>query len=226
MHNSEENKVDLTVRRIVNVPDEKMSISTVSTSSIDRRSSYGEAFASNRESFESNPYEFLRRTSSLESSDRLNFRRSQNDMQVMTFRIRALDEKVEKIVKDAGMNMHSNGIYERGVAFSARLTDNSSVQSRNNLIFTDVLTNIGQAYDPESGVFKCPFYGRYLFSLKIRAPDYKQVSVEILAKSHVIATLTAGDTNVDKSTASVTVVVSLLFITVHIQLECCGIMSL
>ncbi|KAL4236392.1 hypothetical protein ACF0H5_004777 [Mactra antiquata] len=112
-------------------------------------------------------------------------------------------------LSDAGMNMHSNGIYERGVAFSARLTDNSSVQSRNNLIFTDVLTNIGQAYDPESGVFKCPFYGRYLFSLKIRAPDYKQVSVEILAKSHVIATLTAGDTNVDKSTASVTVVVSL-----------------
>jgi hypothetical protein len=109
---------------------------------------------------------------------------------------------------DAGVNV-GNGPAGKGVAFTARLRNNVTARSLQNLIFDDVLTNIGNAYNPDTGIFKVPYSGRYLFSLTVRAQYQRQVCTEIVAEPTVIGQLTAGDSEIDRASASVTVVVIL-----------------
>lgn len=94
----------------------------------------------------------------------------------------------------------------RGAAFTARLKENTAFRSLDTIIFDDVLTNIGGGYNPETGTFKTPYSGRYLFSLTICAQNQKQVWAEIVADSHVIGQLAAGDQDIDRASASVSVV--------------------
>jgi len=94
----------------------------------------------------------------------------------------------------------------RGAAFTARLKEPTAFRSLDTIIFDDVLTNIGSGYNPETGIFKVPFSGRYLFSLTICAQNQKQVWAEILADGVVIGQLAAGDQEIDRASASVSVV--------------------
>ncbi|XP_060587429.1 complement C1q-like protein 2 [Ruditapes philippinarum] len=149
-----------------------------------------------------------RRLSSSDAGEKSDYRRLQNEMQIMTFKVRALEEKVEKIVKEAGINLQ-NGPTGRGVAFTARLKEHVTVRSLETIKFDDVLTNIGKSYFPSTGVFKVPYSGRYLFSLTVRAQYQKQVCAEIIAEPHVIGQLAAGDSEIERASASITVVVSL-----------------
>lgn len=111
-------------------------------------------------------------------------------------------------VSEAGLNLQ-NGSSGRGVAFTARLKENATVRSLETIIFDDVITNIGKAYNPNTGIFKAPFAGRYLFSLTVRAQYHKQVVAEIIAEPQVIGQLAAGDSEIERASASVTIVVSL-----------------
>ena len=51
------------------------------------------------------------------------------------------------------------------VAFNVRASSNVVVNTGDIIKFTDVMTNIGNAYDPVSGKFIAPFNGTYEFTL-------------------------------------------------------------
>jgi hypothetical protein len=53
------------------------------------------------------------------------------------------------------------------VSFSAFIPDGSSIGHGLDVIlpFHSVITNVGGAYNPTSGVFTCPFDGEYYFSV-------------------------------------------------------------
>ncbi|XP_069135406.1 complement C1q tumor necrosis factor-related protein 3-like [Argopecten irradians] len=51
-----------------------------------------------------------------------------------------------------------------GVAFSAYLSQDTNVQGIGNVFkFDNVITNVGNAYNPTTGVFTCPVSGTYVF---------------------------------------------------------------
>ncbi|XP_062391033.1 complement C1q-like protein 4 [Sardina pilchardus] len=57
------------------------------------------------------------------------------------------------------------------VAFSAGLTDSGYIESGNaelNLVFTRVITNVGQAYSSTTGFFTAPVKGVYYFRFTVR----------------------------------------------------------
>ncbi|XP_062384614.1 complement C1q tumor necrosis factor-related protein 3-like [Sardina pilchardus] len=56
------------------------------------------------------------------------------------------------------------------VAFSAALTDSGYIQSGNtdlNLVFTKIITNVGQAYSSTTGFFTAPVRGVYYFRFTV-----------------------------------------------------------
>ncbi|VDI50519.1 Hypothetical predicted protein [Mytilus galloprovincialis] len=71
---------------------------------------------------------------------------------------------VEKLVKEA-LILNTAG----SVAFSASLSDDSHVDADEVIKFDTVWVNIGNGYDPDSGVFTAPKSGLYLISNTIRA---------------------------------------------------------
>lgn len=86
------------------------------------------------------------------------------------------------------------------------MKDNTTVRALQTIVFDDVLTNIGGGYNPETGIFKVPYTGRYLFSLTVRAQNERQVWAEIVAEPVVIGQCDAGDTEIDHASASISVV--------------------
>ncbi|XP_045157052.2 complement C1q-like protein 2 [Mercenaria mercenaria] len=189
----------------MNGASNKLGCATQPTTTAERRASMTSSGDTPEKSSSTNS---LRRMSSADAGEKGDYRRIQNDMQIMTFKVRALEEKVEKIVKEAGINLQ-NGPTGRGVAFTARLKEHVTVRSLEKIIFDEVITNIGKAYNPDTGIFKVPFTGRYLFSLTVRAQYQKQVCAEIVSEPHVIGQLAAGDSEIERASASVTVVASL-----------------
>uniref|UniRef100_A0A3Q2X8I4 C1q domain-containing protein n=1 Tax=Hippocampus comes TaxID=109280 RepID=A0A3Q2X8I4_HIPCM len=67
----------------------------------------------------------------------------------------------------AMMSLTMSFLGETKVAFAAALTDSGSVgpfDRETTLIFSKVFTNVGRAYDENSGVFTAPVGGVYVFS--------------------------------------------------------------
>ncbi|XP_062389528.1 complement C1q-like protein 2, partial [Sardina pilchardus] len=65
------------------------------------------------------------------------------------------------------------------VAFSAGLTDSGFMESGNtdlNLVFTKIITNVGQAYSSTTGFFTAPVRGVYYFRFNV---------VDILSSRHM-----------------------------------------
>ncbi|XP_071139370.1 complement C1q tumor necrosis factor-related protein 3-like [Mytilus edulis] len=70
------------------------------------------------------------------------------------------DEKIEKCAKQ-----DKNGlIHETQVAFHARLAKSVTLHGAQTVIFDKDITNIGNAYNPHTGLFKAPYAGLYFFS--------------------------------------------------------------
>ncbi|KAH3693665.1 complement C1q-like protein 4 [Dreissena polymorpha] len=138
------------------------------------------------------------------------YRRLHNDMQIVGFKVRALEEKLDKLMKDTdGGNETKHGSGRNAVAFTARLSTNRTFRSQQTILFDDVMTNVGNAYDVTSGTFKAPCAGRFLFSLTVRAQYHKQACAEIVAEPEVIGVVAAGDTEIERASSSLTVVTSL-----------------
>ena len=53
------------------------------------------------------------------------------------------------------------------MAFSAKLSRVLEINNNDVIKFDDVLTNVGNAYNPTSGKFVTPYNGSYLFTLVI-----------------------------------------------------------
>ncbi|XP_015458789.3 complement C1q-like protein 3 [Astyanax mexicanus] len=74
------------------------------------------------------------------------------------------------------------------VAFAASLGSNGIISTKNTfkkLIYKDVLTNVGHAYNPETGVFKAPVKGVYYIRFTATAPTSGLMSA-VLYKNQTV----------------------------------------
>ena len=65
-----------------------------------------------------------------------------------------------------GSQIKSTAAADTKVAFSAGLKDTGFIESGNNelnLVFTRIITNVGQAYSEKTGIFTAPVKGVYFF---------------------------------------------------------------
>jgi hypothetical protein len=61
-------------------------------------------------------------------------------------------------------------------AFFAALSNNTGpFKQDKDLVFTHVLTNYGDSYDPTNGIFTAPFNGIYQFTITISATGRQKV---------------------------------------------------
>ncbi|XP_036410800.1 complement C1q-like protein 4 [Megalops cyprinoides] len=76
------------------------------------------------------------------------------------------------------------------VAFYVALKEEFSTDEI--LKFTDVVTNLGQAYEPSSGKFTCPTTGVYFFSFHI-VKTGRRLWADLMVNKEVVASATALD---------------------------------
>ncbi|XP_060552777.1 complement C1q-like protein 4 [Ruditapes philippinarum] len=72
------------------------------------------------------------------------------------------------------------------VLFRARNVKNTSPSSGEVIIFQTVLTNIGSAYDHQSGMFTAPVAGLYIFTLQLCIADEQYIYFEIVVDDEPI----------------------------------------
>ena len=82
------------------------------------------------------------------------------------------------------------------VAFSASARSNRNYTYSDRIVFEDVLTNVGDHYNPTTGVFVCPVDGIYQFSLSVfRWYHPRKASATLLVDGAQVLT---SITNLDK----------------------------
>ncbi|XP_064601348.1 complement C1q tumor necrosis factor-related protein 4-like [Liolophura sinensis] len=95
----------------------------------------------------------------------------------VTKRQKVLEERLAKLEKDA-LSLKQE---ERVVAFSVRLRKNlENLTSAQAIIFGTVVTNIGGAYNPRTGIFRCPVSGLYQFFVSILGQRTERVETELV----------------------------------------------
>ncbi|BFZ06313.1 hypothetical protein BsWGS_09352 [Bradybaena similaris] len=78
------------------------------------------------------------------------------------------------------------------VAFFVGLSLNvGPVNDNSDLPFDKVITNVGNAFNPDTGRFTAPFNGTFLFSLTIAAQGRQRAAVELVLNRKMIATIWA-----------------------------------
>ncbi|XP_063438552.1 complement C1q tumor necrosis factor-related protein 3-like [Mytilus trossulus] len=82
----------------------------------------------------------------------------------------ALSEVISSLQRTNRLLGENSLISSIEVAFHARLTPYITLGSRQTVIFDQVITNIGQAYNQHSGHFTAPFDGIYFFACTFLRP--------------------------------------------------------
>ncbi|KAL4217383.1 hypothetical protein ACF0H5_023834 [Mactra antiquata] len=94
------------------------------------------------------------------------------------------------------------------VAFSAGITSSQTLHNGERVAFDSLYTNIGSAYDTNTGIFNCPFSGIYLFQVHTMASQDKSSWLELYHNSYYIFSL-YGHSNNEYGAASNSVILRL-----------------
>ncbi|KAJ7988115.1 hypothetical protein DPEC_G00320280 [Dallia pectoralis] len=105
---------------------------------------------------------------------------------------RLLKELTDRVQK---LESERDGVLtnETNVAFSASLPTGDKhtylgpFDSDRTMMYTEVTTNIGGAYNPETGHFTAPFQGVYFFMFSCYAGTTKKVNAELLKNGENVA---------------------------------------
>ncbi|XP_007247695.2 complement C1q-like protein 2 [Astyanax mexicanus] len=125
-------------------------------------------------------------------------------------RLRASESKVEELKKKVEEESHIN--QGKKVAFSAALlasgSGNTGPYSTDiTLVYKHIFTNIGNAYNPNTGIFTAPSRGVYAFRFDIHGGAGRTVGVNLYKKGQFVA---GTHTIQDKGSVSSSKGVSLL----------------
>uniref|UniRef100_A0A4W5RKH2 C1q domain-containing protein n=1 Tax=Hucho hucho TaxID=62062 RepID=A0A4W5RKH2_9TELE len=102
-------------------------------------------------------------------------------LQVLSYRVNATEFRVEQqqILLDELRRQNEDG---PKIAFTAALGGDGHIlpsERETNLAFSNVLTNVGDAYNPGSGVFNAPVKGVYYFSFSAFAYSQHNVCISL-----------------------------------------------
>lgn len=99
---------------------------------------------------------------------------------------------------------------EKPVTFFATLTDNIlNMGAHQNIVFDNVVTNEGDAYNPHHGIFVAPVTGTYVFTPTILAYNNAEVWCDLAVNNVAVARVYARGTDNRHDQGSITAVVSL-----------------
>ncbi|KAL8601339.1 hypothetical protein ACOMHN_054632 [Nucella lapillus] len=78
------------------------------------------------------------------------------------------------------------------VAFFAGLKDNTGPVSENtDLIFDSVITNVGDAFNMDTGRFTAPYNGTFQFTVVVAAQGRQRAAVDLVVNGRMVATIWA-----------------------------------
>ena len=78
-----------------------------------------------------------------------------------------------------------------------------------NIVFEDVVTNIGNAYDNQHGVFNAPVSGLYIFTTSLMSDHSIEYWAEIVVNGKVIVRLNERGTDDRHGSAAQTIIIAL-----------------
>ncbi|XP_041921417.1 involucrin-like isoform X2 [Alosa sapidissima] len=122
----------------------------------------------------------------LMEEQRVELRHTKAQLDTMETRLRASEKLVQQLRSDIAGNLNLTGSQmereERRVAFSASLITSGHVSvgpanTNLTLIYRNVITNIGDAYNNKTGIFTAPVRGVYYFTMFIYGSGHNWVSV-------------------------------------------------
>jgi hypothetical protein len=93
------------------------------------------------------------------------------------------------------------------VAFTAGVTSPSSSWNSGTLVFPVVITNVGNAYNPSTGIFTAPIHGNYVFFVNVQGYSNKSIYVGIVLNGSTKVRAMAYTSNTDYEDAGPNLVV-------------------
>lgn len=66
------------------------------------------------------------------------------------------------------------------IGFTASVTSSSSTWNSGTLVFPKIITNVGNGYNPSTGVFTAPIAGEYVFFVNVQAEGSRSIYVNIV----------------------------------------------
>ncbi|GAB1603188.1 caprin-2-like, partial, partial [Argonauta hians] len=79
------------------------------------------------------------------------------------------------------------------IAFSSRLSQHlNNVKVNETIVFDNIVTNFGNAYNPETGIFISPMKGTYQFFVKILSGFNEKVETALIANNIEVTRLYSG----------------------------------
>jgi hypothetical protein len=66
------------------------------------------------------------------------------------------------------------------VAFTAGVTSWDTTWNSGTLVFPHVVYNIGEGYDPNTGVFTAPLYGHFVFFVNVQSYSSNHIYIDIV----------------------------------------------
>ncbi|OWF36044.1 complement C1q-like protein 4 [Mizuhopecten yessoensis] len=125
------------------------------------------------------------------------------EIQSLTAHLRAKEMSVRQLKNTLTKRQDLN----QKIGFTAKLTQIvSHLNNHQTIVFDHVLTNIGQAYDPATGIFTCPYSGLYEFAATVVSNgDNKNLDAEIVQGGKRVARLHSTIYGYDQGTQVVIV---------------------
>lgn len=103
--------------------------------------------------------------------------------------------------------LYFTGFYQK-VAFTAAVTSTSTTWNSGTLVFDAIISNVGNGYNPRTGVFTAPMNGAYVFYVSCIEYERQDLRLEIVL-NNVSKVRTLAYSGTDYQTGTNMVVLSL-----------------
>lgn len=118
-----------------------------------------------------------------------------NDVEGKSNTINELEYEVDRL----------KAVVKPTVAVKARLSSDVRLNINGRLVYNIIVSNEGNAYDPQSGIFRAPANATYIFSITACATNSDQIALNLIKDgATIIGQLRAGDDRCKDCNAEVT----------------------